>query len=77
MVLCLGSHWPSDTSWFLYKTRPAGLPVRRVRNVLPSPLRCQCFAISNVPFCQGEGDPGRRDRAERPCGAGVVPEPES
>lgn len=46
-------------------------------NGLPPTLRAQCVLYSCVPFLQGEGDSGCGDRAERPCGSGVVPEPES
>jgi hypothetical protein len=38
---------------------------------------CMCVLYSCIQFLQGEGDSGCGDRAECPCGSGVVPEPAS
>ena len=72
MFLC----W-AYASQHLDKMGPVGVPVHCTGNVLPPTLRCQCFCVPNVPRFQGEGDFGCGDGAERPCGPGVVPEPES
>lgn len=76
--LCLGifehDSWTSLCLWPWPMTHPA------------SPRKCPAFYYSGRPVCvlhsfvqflPGEGDSGRGDRPERPCGSGVVPEPES
>lgn len=76
--LVFGYIWIWSWTSLCLRLQPVPHP-HRPGNALPSTLsgRPVCVLHSCVQFLPGERDSGCGDRPERPCGSGVVPEPES